>query len=319
MRYWWVSQNQTYKAERAGGYLWCPKRRRDGARNQFYAYMREVSPGDTIFSYVGKQIVAVSYPTKYCYEANKPTEDFGRVGNRWSDVGWRIDADYFDLERPFHPKDHIDSIRSLLPEKYSPLRRDGGGTEIYLTAIGRALGDLLLQIAATAGNDLPSPTGDAILGDLPDTQILDQQAEEEIVSTTGIDETEKAELRKSRRGQGRFRRNVRRYEKQCRITGVNDLSVLIASHIKPWRHSDNRERLDGENGLLLTPNVDLLFDHGFVSFDDNGDLLISPAANQSTLAALGVPCDRPFNCGSFTAGQKVYLEYHRREVFLAAN
>ena len=50
MRYWWVNQNQTYRHEIQGGYLWSPKRNANGARNPFYESMREVAPGDLIFS-----------------------------------------------------------------------------------------------------------------------------------------------------------------------------------------------------------------------------------------------------------------------------
>jgi hypothetical protein len=36
----------------------------------------------------------------------------------------------------------------------------------------------------------------------------------------------------------------------------SDHRFLVASHIKPWRLSDNSERLDGNNSLLLSPHVD---------------------------------------------------------------
>jgi putative restriction endonuclease len=52
MRYWWVNQNQTFRHELAGGYLWSPKRNANGARNPFYESMREASPGDIVFSFV---------------------------------------------------------------------------------------------------------------------------------------------------------------------------------------------------------------------------------------------------------------------------
>src|SRR6202048_3935774 len=52
MRYWWVNQNQTYRHEIQGGYLWSPKRNANGARNPFYESMREVAPGDLIFSFM---------------------------------------------------------------------------------------------------------------------------------------------------------------------------------------------------------------------------------------------------------------------------
>jgi predicted restriction endonuclease len=115
-----------------------------------------------------------------------------------------------------------------------------------------------------------------------------------------------------------FRRNVARFEKRCRVSGVSDARFLIASHIKPWRSSGNDERLDGENGLLLSPNVDLLFDRGFISFRDDGQLLVSPVANGEALNRLGVRVNKEVNVGTFTQGQRKYLAHHRREIFLDA-
>lgn len=112
------------------------------------------------------------------------------------------------------------------------------------------------------------------------TNLSEEQIEAEIVSSTEIDATEKEQLVQARRGQGRFRQNLRTFEHGCRITGVTDARFLIASHIKPWRSSTNEERLDGENGLLLSPTIDFLFDRGFISFSDDGTLLVSPVADE---------------------------------------
>jgi hypothetical protein len=64
MRYWWVNQNQTFRQEIGGGYLWSPKRNANGGRNPFYETMREVSPGDLIFSFVDTRITAVKPSSK---------------------------------------------------------------------------------------------------------------------------------------------------------------------------------------------------------------------------------------------------------------
>jgi hypothetical protein len=117
---------------------------------------------------------------------------------------------------------------------------------------------------------------------------------------------------------GLFRENVLAFEKQCRISGVMDPQFLIASHIKPWRVARNEERLDGENGLLLSPNSDLLLDRGFISFDDDGALLISPIADQECLHRMGIPIDIAVNVGEFSPKQREYLAFHRRNVFLEA-
>jgi len=108
-------------------------------------------------------------------------------------------------------------------------------------------------------------------------------------------------------------------ESACRITGVNREEHLRASHCKPWRDSTNAERLDGENGLLLTPNADHLFDRGFIGFEDNGDVLISPVAHEDSLARMGLNTSRIFNVGSFSQGQRRYLEFHRENVLLRSH
>ena len=93
MAYWWVNQKQTHRHEIAGGYLWSPKRRADGARNQFYENMRIVIPGDCVFSYWDTAIRAYGNARSFGYEAYKPDE-FGDVGRNWSRIGFRVDVDY---------------------------------------------------------------------------------------------------------------------------------------------------------------------------------------------------------------------------------
>jgi len=93
---------------------------------------------------------------------------------------------------------------------------------------------------------------------------------------------------------------------------------LIASHVRPWRDSNNDERLDGENGLLLTPTVDHLFDKGFISFEDSGQLIVSPVAESVSLKRMGIDCERRVNVGAFSEGQRRYLDFHRENVLRRA-
>ncbi|WP_240194906.1 HNH endonuclease signature motif containing protein [Desulfobulbus rhabdoformis] len=74
------------------------------------------------------------------------------------------------------------------------------------------------------------------------------------------------------------------------------------------------ERLDGHNGLLLAPHVDHLFDKGYISFLDNGDLIFSPFADLQAFAQMGLQVEQVMNVGDFTARQKFYLDYHRNNV-----
>ena len=88
---------------------------------------------------------------------------------------------------------------------------------------------------------------------------MEAQLAWEIEVSVGPTVTEKRQVVLARRGQGKFRERVSKIEHACRITGVNRPEHLIASHCKPWRDCEsNDERLDGENGLLLTPTVDHL-------------------------------------------------------------
>lgn len=105
----------------------------------------------------------------------------------------------------------------------------------------------------------------------------DVQADiERIISDPITTATEKAALIKSRIGQGTFREKVLVHWACCAVTGFSDTSLLVASHIKPWKKSTNSERLDQWNGLLLSPNLDKAFDKGFITFEPCGSIRLSP-------------------------------------------
>jgi putative restriction endonuclease len=138
MRYWWVNQNQTYKQELGGGYLWSPKRNANGARNPFYESMREVAPGDLIFSFVDTRIVAIGIAESYCYESPKPIE-FGDAGLNWEAIGWRLRVRFTNLISRIRPKEHMELLRPLLPSRYSPLQPSGNGLQsVYLASVTAA-------------------------------------------------------------------------------------------------------------------------------------------------------------------------------------
>jgi putative restriction endonuclease len=146
--------------------------------------------------------------------------------------------------------------------------------------------------------------------------IWERRLEDQIESDTSVRETDRESIIRAKRGQGLFKQRVIRIERRCRITGVIKLTHLLASHCKPWRDSSNDERLDGENGLLLTPSIDHLFDRGFIGFEDSGELIISPVAHRPSLQKMGVETETLVNVGSFTQGQKHFLDFHRNFVLL---
>lgn len=318
MRYWWVNQNQTYRHEIDGGYLWSPKRRKDGHRNPFYEFMREVSPGDLIYSFADTWVRAFGIAQSNAYEAPKPAE-FGTAGRSWSDIGWRVDVRFHKVAKGFRPADWIDRLRPLLPGRYSPLLPNGNGVQsIYLTEVPEplalSLADLLgVEALAFARSEIVDKL---VVGPAAEIVLWEEHLRKTIESDEQLPATEKEALILARRGQGLFRRRVGELETRCRVTGVDRQEHLRASHCKPWRDCDNAERLDGGNGLLLTPSIDHLFDRGFISFDTNGRLLVSPVAHRASLRRMGVEVETELNVGPFTTRQGKFLEFHRDAVFL---
>lgn len=116
MRYWWVNQNQTFRHEFAGGYLWSPpKRNTGGRRNPFYDSMREVSPGDLAFGFADTRIRTFGIATSYAYENPKPGE-FGNVGRNWEQVGWRVDVQWQQVPTVVRPVE-VDGATAAAPAR----------------------------------------------------------------------------------------------------------------------------------------------------------------------------------------------------------
>ena len=324
MRYWWVNQNQTYRHEVRGGYLWSPKRNKNGHRNPFYEFMREVAPGDIVFSFFDTRIAALGIVSGYCRESPKP-EEFGTAGTNWSQIGWRVGVRWQRLSNSIRPKDHIARLRPDLASKYAPLTPDGNGLQsVYLTEISRGFAAALFSLIGAEANQV-ADVGQQVCEferDSPaperDIEEWERRVEVAIDSNATIPQTERTALIQARRGQGLFRDNVRSIEHACRITQVARMEHLVASHIQPWRDSSNEQRLDGENGLLLTPTVDHLFDKGFISFENTGQLIVSPVADPVSLKRMGVDRDARVNVGPFSEGQRQYLEFHRENVLRMA-
>lgn len=328
MRFWWVNQNKTYRHELGDGYLWSPKRKSNGQRHPFYEFMREVAPGDMVFSFAKTQILAWGVARSYAYEAPKP-EAFGSAGRSWDEIGWRVDVQFQMLHKPFRPADWIERLRPLLPARYAPIQPDGRGVQaIYLTLLERPLALALAELVGgealhVARNDLGPETLMPEHAHVPmraEVALWEEHLRRKIEDDATLSETEKAAIVLARRGQGRFRELVYEQEKRCRVTGVERLEHLRASHCKPWRDCErNEERLDANNGLMLTPSIDHLFDRGFISFSDSGRVLISPRAHAASLERMGVATGRAVETGSFRTEQRRYLDYHRELVFLEAH
>jgi hypothetical protein len=122
-------------------------------------------------------------------------------------------------------------------------------------------------------------------------------------------ETERRGLVTSRVGQGFYRQQiVEKWNGTCPVSKSNIKQILISSHIVSWSESNDEERLDSENGILLSPNIDSLFDKHLISFEDNGNIIISTKINESNKESLGINSSIKI---PVTEGMIKYLKRHR--------
>lgn len=313
---WWVNHNGTFTHEVGGGYLWSPQREKL-ARSTAYDNMRRIKRGDFVISYAGQRTRHIGRATDCAIAAPKPKE-FGAAGAAWSTLGWYVPVQWNELPTPFQHREHWDVFKDLLPERYSPIveRTQRGNQKVYLAEVSLSLFEF---VAKASGVDTETYAASP-LEDRPAASVLEaveSEVEAAISSDLALEDTTRLQLSSARRGQGKFRTAVQQRGAACRVTGLDHPDLLIASHIKPWWACKNgNERIDGANGLMLAPHVDRLFDRGFITFSDEGDVKVSPHISDAMLISLGLPDLRKTNVGPFLEEQRVYLAHHR-ETFLA--
>ena len=188
---------------------------------------------------------------------------------------------------------------ALLPDKYSPLTREGTGNQGYLFRLPDRAAQFLFEVLE---RERPSPTDPVAAG----------------VERLSLDVTTRKALVESRLGQGWFRQSLlKQWGSRCARDRTRRGRTTPASHIKPWRSSNNEERLDPANGLLLAPHYDAAFDRGFISFEVDGRLTLSPGLSSANVAALGLQPDARL-CRVDQA-HLPYLAYHAADVFWRSN
>ena len=122
--------------------------------------------------------------------------------------------------------------------------------------------------------------------------------------------TERQGLVTSRVGQGAYRKSILfRWRYKCAVTNYEKKEILIASHIVPWKDSTNDERLDVNNGILLSPTYDALFDQRLISFENNGKIILSDALRNTSLTSIGITGQESIK--KLSTENFAYLERHR--------
>lgn len=216
-------------------------------------------------------------------------------------------SNHFDVlidGKPYPPKAIVSCAHGLATGNYLPTS-DFAGAKDGLWH--RRLKELGFEVVAKGHRDPIAGTESKRLS----TGIEDDI--DELMSSKDIRATERRALIAARLGQGRFRRDVLElWDKSCAVTGCTALEAIRASHIKPWRQSNNHERLEAENGLPLVATLDALFDKHLISFDNDGRIVISRKLRDD-LESLGINRSMELQ-GTLNDRQKALLAEHRRNL-----
>ena len=230
------------------------------------------------------------------------------VLKRLGDMG-KLQEIYTEVERRdrlpgIHTNENWrDNIRATIQRHCSETKSYDGGEDAFYSVYGLSEGCWGLK----ASNGYSDDEDENDLNPIIRRQI-------KAIKNANIDKTEKEMLIKARVGQGIFRKKLLEKYKKCIITGIDDPRLLMASHIKPWRSSNNTERLSEENGLLLSPLYDKLFDQGYITFDEEMRLVVSDKISQENISRIGICTDC---CYLVHPSQTLQnnMEYHRNVVF----
>lgn len=139
--------------------------------------------------------------------------------------------------------------------------------------------------------------------------------EKDKIERSSLPEKRKKTLIQARLGQGEYRRKLLEDCQFCPFTMVNDERLLIASHIKPWRVSDDKEKIDYKNGFALTPTFDKLFDSGFITFQDDKTVEVSPWISPMNQKRLNIYSGKKILKLQLDQERCKYLEYHRKNIY----
>ena len=294
MNFYWVNLGESYNEVREHNFLWAPKYyiNEKGTKiiNSGWKHVPEVCEGDVIICNKDRKIIYVAVATKDAYISHRPKS---RTFGRWEKEGYKIEVDLEILPMPFDINEVKNEIGEFYNDNCDPklITKNNQLSQQYLIS-------------------LPKSAGAFILDALGDMSLNIQEKINKLSRKKRQTKTTRDAIIKSRVGQGRFREDVLGlWNNTCPITKVNQPDLLIASHILSWQLSNDEEKLDEYNGFPLSPSVDKLFDRGFISFSNTGEMLISEKISIDTVQKLGVNINTKIN--GLKKENLKYLKRHR--------
>ena len=292
MKFFLVFQGDTYEEEKILSCLWAPKLNKVGHEVHHHRRLLDVDIGDQVVHLENRKIRAISKAKSKAYDCELPKE-FNRPA--WSKNGRKVDLDLIEFDEAIDVDSIFHKIKDKLPEKYSPFNIHGGGNQGYFYEIGVNVFNTILDTdfneetnaSEPSAQNINSPTGSSTLSNIVNTR--------------------------SSAWQNYFKKKLfKLWPTECAITKVKNKKLLIGAHIRPWSKSNDDEKLDEYNGLLLAPNPDKIFELGLISFEDNGKIIISSKLSNEDLTKLNINKDTVLN---LKENHKKYIKYHRENKF----
>ena len=294
MKFFVVFQGDTYEEERDLSCLWAPKLDKRGGEQHHHKRLLDINIGDRVIHLKDRKIMAISTAIRKAYDAECPRE-FKR--QNFSSDGRMVDLELTELDDQINVNDIFDKIRDYLPEKYSPfIKHNGKGNQGYLFEISANIFNIILDT------------------DFDDQSTNSNNANKEPQAPKGESTVNSISVNRRSSAHQQYFKNqlLNHWGIKCVLTGITNKDLLIGAHIKPWTKSNEIEKIDKFNGLPLTPNADKLFELGYISFDNNGNILISNSIDEEDLKSLGINTKTKLNISS---EHTKYLEYHRTNKF----
>lgn len=287
-----VFQGRDHHKEQENGYIWARKVGKDGYSRFYWENVSKVKKGDIILTYVHGEISKYGIAQSDAYDARR----FGKEDSDESiDQGWKVNVDYIPLNRPIMIEEIFDDIKSFLPEKFSPFSTSGSANQGYLYGFP----DEGLVIVSKASKT-------------PEIIHINEIINEALIESEELTGSEKEALIKARIGQSMFKQRLVDKYHSCVLCGIDFEPLLVASHIKPWSESNGKEKVDVNNGLLLCPHHDQLFDTGYISFDEEGQIMISCLLPAHTRVLMNINSDQRIKIEN---EMRSYIRWHRENIF----
>lgn len=295
MEFYWVNLGTTHKAVVDQRFLWAPlSPMGDNGKvvtRVHWDNVGNVAKGDLVFCCYDQRISFLAIARADSYRGTRPVN---ASFNEWDSIGNRVDVDIIEIDRRIHRDEISSEFIERFDKRTGPSVFNNKATlnQIYMAHLPADAGLFLLETVHQAG-------------------LFEQAAiESGEAPHQRISQTTREALVQARIGQGKFRADlIQRWNGRCALTGLSNINLMVASHIDAWALCDNQARLDPDNGLLLAPHIDRLFDRGLITFEADGELRISGNLNDEARYIFAL--DRFGGIETLTLGNRAYLAKHR--------